>query len=141
MSLIPRGMPHSAGALPAARRASAARACSIASFSVTVRNAWSFGSAAAMRSRQSRVNCVAVISRARSFADASAIVSLFSSDAIQKKFLLDYFRYFEVVAIARWRIREHRVGVRAVRHFVVAHRRAGLADLGRRGDICGVKLG
>ncbi len=48
--------------------------------------AWSFGSAAAMRSRQSRVSSVALISRARNFADASAIVSLFSSDAIQKKF-------------------------------------------------------
>src|SRR5208283_1341451 len=98
-------------------------------------NAWSRGSAAAMRSRQSRVSCVAVISRARSFDDASAIVSLFSSDAIPEifstKLLLDYFRHFEVTAFARRRVREHRIRVRPVGHFVVAHRRAGLADLRR----------
>jgi len=81
---MPSGMPHSAGALPALRRASAERAWSAASFSHTVINAWSLGSAAATRSRQARVNCVAVISRARSFDDASAIVSLFSSDAMQE---------------------------------------------------------
>src|ERR1700722_20373976 len=137
---MPSGIPHSGGALPAASRASAARACSSASFSVTVRKACSFGSAAAIRSRQSRVSCVAVISRERSFADASAIVSLFSSDAMQEKFLLDYFRHFEVVALARGRVREHRLGVRAIRNLVVAHGSASLADLRRWRDIFGVEL-
>src|SRR5579863_1320751 len=128
MSLMPSGIPHSAGALPAARRASAARACSRASFSQIVMNACSLGSAAAMRSMQSRVSCVAVISRARSFADASAIVSLFRSDAIQEKLLFDYFRHFEVVAIAGRRVGEHRVGGGLVGDYIVAHRRAGLSD-------------
>src|SRR5580692_3322718 len=140
MSLMPSGIPQSAGASPASRRASDARACSSASFSVTVMNACSFGSAAAIRSRQSRVSCVAVISRARSFADASAIVSLFSSDVMRKKFLLDYFRHFEVVAIARGRVREHRLGVGPIRYLVVAHGSASLADLRRRRDILGVEL-
>ena len=81
---MPSGIPHIAGALPAASRTSAARACSNASFSHTVMNAWSRGSAAAMRSRQSRVSCAAVIPRARSFDDASAMVSLFSSDAMRR---------------------------------------------------------
>src|SRR5271168_3860264 len=137
---MPSGIPHNSGALPAARRESAASACCVVSFSPTVMNAWSLGSAAAMRSRQSRVSCVAVISRARSFADASAIVSLFSSDAIREKFLLDYFRDLEVAAIARGCIREHRLGSGLVGNYVVAHRSAGLADLGRRRDIFRVEL-
>src|SRR5208283_1949268 len=100
-------------------------------------NAWSRGSAAAMRSRQSRVSCVAVIARARSFDDASAIVSLFSSDAMQEilftRILLDYFRHFEITALARRCIGEHRVCGGLVGHDVVAHGRSGLADLrGRR---------
>src|SRR5208282_2540980 len=141
---MPSGMPHSAGALPAPSRASAARACARASCSHTVMNAWSVGSAAAMRSRQARVSCVAVISRARSLDDASAIVSLFSSDAMRgvfsTKLLLDYFRHFEVTALARRRVGEHRIGVGPVGHFVVAHRHASLADLRRRRDLFGVEF-
>ena len=59
---------------------------------------------------------------------------------ILEKVLLDYFWYFEVVAIARRRIREYRVGVRPVGHFVIAHGSAGLTDLRRWGDIFGVEF-
>src|SRR5260370_41061021 len=100
--------------------------------------ALSLGSTAAIRSRQARVSWSAVISRLRSIADASLIVSLLSSEAIT--FLFDDFRNFEIVALARRRIREHRIRRRLISHFVVAHRRAGLANLRGRRDLFGIEL-
>src|SRR5208282_594649 len=142
MSLMASGIPHSAGELLDLMRRSASAACSSACLSVTVMNALSFPSTAAIRSRHARVSSTAEISRRRSRSAASEIVSRLSSedDAIVVRLSFDDLRHFEVAALVSRCIREHFFGRRMIGHRVVAHGYSRVADLSRRLDVLGLKL-